>query len=700
MAATLFLAACGSNPPPTSSTGTSSNPTSTPVAGEQAAAATPSNKGKPEIGAWGFDKAGMDTKVAPGNNFYQYANGGWLKNTPIPADKSNYGMFTVLSDRSDERTKEIILGASAAQGPEGQKIADYYKSFMDEAAIEAAGIKPLEADLARITKIKDTKGLVEAFAWQSRTLSESPIQTTVIQDDKAPEQYIAVVAQGGLGLPDRDMYDAKNKQFEAVRNGYKKYIEAQFTNLGAKDAAKKAAAIYGLEEKIAAVHWTRVQNRDPQKTYNKTAVADLAKLAPGVDWKVWLKGVGLEGQTHVNVIQPSAVTGIAKIIKSTPLATWKDYLTFHTVSEASPYLPKKFEDTRFEFYGKTLSGTPQLKERWKRGVDQITGVLGEAVGKLYVEKYFAPQTKAQADQLVKNLLTAMGQRLDNLAWMSAETKAKAKAKLATYNPKIGYPKKWRDYSSLEVKAGDPLGNATRAGEFEYNRNLNKLGKPVDRDEWGMTPMTVNAYYNPSLNEIVFPAAILQPPFFDPNADDAVNYGGIGAVIGHEISHGFDDQGSQYDAKGALNNWWTKEDADKFKTATNMLVAQYNAYCPFPAEGGKPAQCVKGELTLGENIADLAGLTVAYNAYKISLGGKPAPVIDGLTGDQRFFLGWAQVWRRLYRDQEMANRLVTDPHSPSEFRASVVRNLDSWYDAYAPKATDALFLKPDQRVKIW
>ena len=379
---------------------------------------------------------------------------------------------------------------------------------------------------------------------------------------------------------------------------------------------------------------------------------------------------------------------------------WKDYLTVHTLTATAPYLAKRFVDAHFEMFGKVLSGTPQNKDRWKRGVEEVTGALGEAVGKIYVGKHFTPATKARADQLVKNVLVAMGQRIEALPWMSPATKAKAQAKLATYNPKIGYPSKWRDYGTLEVKAGDPVGNDTRATAFEYNRLLAKLGKPVDRDEWGMTPMTVNAYYNPGLNEIVFPAAILQPPFFDPNADDAVNYGGIGAVIGHEISHGFDDQGSQYDAKGKLENWWTKDDAAKFKVATNQLVAQYNAYCPVPAEGGKAAQCVKGELTLGENIADLAGLTVAHQAYQLSLGGKPAPVIDGTSGDQRFFLGWAQVWRRLYRDQEYANRLVTDPHSPSEFRTAVVRNLDAWYEAFKPAAGEALFLAPDQRVRIW
>jgi putative endopeptidase len=702
-AAVLMAAACGGKPQPAQTTPTTSTETASSETVEGATPAMVSsatNKGKAEIGNWGFDKSGMNTKVAPGQSFYEYANGTWVKNTPIPADKSNYGMFTVLSDKSDDRTKEIILNAKGAPGTEAQKIADFYASFMDEASIEKAGLEPIKADLAKIAAIKDKKELVAMFAHNSRIGNRTPIETGVGQDDKDPDHYIAVISQGGLGLPDRDMYDAKNKQFEAVRAGYKKYLEQMLTLGGVKDAAKKAASIYALEEKIAKTHWTRVQNRDPQKTYNKMTIAQLQKLAPSVDMKIWLKGTGLEGQTAVNVFQPSAIAGTAKLLQSEPLATWKDYLTVHALSEAAPFLSKKFVDTRFDFYGKTLSGTPELKDRWKRGVDLITGAMGEAVGKLYVEKYFTPETKAAADKLVKNLLVAMGQRLDNLAWMSDETKAKAKAKLATYNPKIGYPKKWRDYSALEIKAGDIVGNATRASEFEYNRNLAKLGQPVDRDEWGMTPMTVNAYYNPAMNEIVFPAAILQPPFFDANADDAVNYGGIGAVIGHEISHGFDDQGSQYDAKGKLENWWTKADSDKFKTATAMLVQQYNAYCPFPAQGDKPAQCVKGELTLGENIADLAGLTVAYQAYKLSLGGKQAPVLDGMTGDQRFFLGFAQVWRRSYRDQELANRLVTDPHSPSEFRTSVVRNLDMWYDAFAPKQGEALFLTPDKRVKIW
>ena len=715
IAATLAtLVGCGSSKPatapapapiaaaptdPSMPTGTAD--TQTVVAGSTQTAPAPAAPAlHPEIGAWGFDSKGMDAGGTPGASFYQFANGGWLKTTKIPEDKSNYGMFGVLDDRSQERTKLIIQTSKGAPGSEAQKISDLYKSFMDEAAIEKAGLAPIQAELDRVNAIKDVNGLVAEFAADSRIFRNNPFGTAVSQDEREPEKYLANIGQGGLGLPDRDMYAAKAAQFAPLRDGYKKYIETMFTLMGLPDAGKRALAVYALEEKIAATHWTRVQQRDPQKTYNKMTIAQLQKKAPGLDWTLWLKGVGLEGQAAVNVNQPSAVTGTAKLVASEPLAVWKDYVLLRAVDDVSPYLSKKFVDAHFAMYGKVLSGTPMIEDRWKRGVDQVTGSMGEAVGNLYVQKYFTPETKAAADKLVQNLLVSMGQRLDALTWMSAPTKAKAKEKLATYNPKIGYPKKWRDYSALTVKAGDPVGNAERAAAFEYNRLLAKLGQPVDRDEWGMTPMTVNAYYNPVLNEIVFPAAILQPPFFDAKADDAVNYGGIGAVIGHEISHGFDDQGAQYDAKGALKNWWSKGDTAKFKKATAMLVAQYSAYCPVAAKDGKAAQCVKGELTLGENIADLAGLTVAYNAYQIALGGKPAPVIDGMSGDQRFFLGWAQVWRRLYRDQELANRLVTDPHSPSEYRTSVVRNLDAWYTAFGVKEGDALFLPPGKRVKIW
>jgi putative endopeptidase len=652
---------------------------------------------KAEIGAYGFDAAGMDKTVKAGNSFYSYANGGWAATTKIPDDKSNYGMFTKLDDLSKQRTRDIIEAAAkskATPGSNAQRVGDAYGAFMDEAAIEAKSLTPLQPMLDKITATKSSTDLADIFAGYATQFTNAPFTTYVYLDDRQPDTHIGIVSQGGLGLPDKDMYDKSKVQFEPIRAGYKSYIEAMFKLAGLDNSAGRAAAVYALEEKLAAVQWSRLENRDPQKTYNKFTPAELAKLAPGFDWNQWLGKVGLGGQKAVLVQQPTAITKMAAMVQSEPLSVWQDYARLMLLTDAAPMLPKAYVDTSFNFYGKVISGTPQNKDRWKRGVDLIENAMGESVGELYVAKYFTPDTKSRADTLVKNLLTSMGQRLDALVWMSAETKVKAKEKLATYNPKIGYPVRWRDYGKLDIQAGDALGNAQRAAQFEYNRYLAKLGNPVDRDEWGMTPMTVNAYYNPVLNEIVFPAAILQPPFFDPKADAAVNYGGIGAVIGHEVSHGFDDQGAQYDAKGALKDWWSKSDTEKFRQATTKLAAQYDAYCPLPK------QCVNGKLTMGENIADLAGLTVAYQAYKLSLGSKPAPIIAGTTGDQRFFYGWAQVWRRMYREKELQNRLVTDVHSPSEYRASVVRNLDAWYTAFNVKPGEKLYLKPVDRIRIW
>ena len=692
----LAAPACGG---PSSTTRPAPIEPAPPVAVAPAPAPVPV-KPKTAFGTWGFDLGGMDRSAAPGVDFFRYANGHWADTTQIPSDKSSYGLFHKLEEDSQAQTRALVESASGAPGSEEQKIADYYKTFMDEAAIEQAGIKPLQPWLDKIAKIQDTRGVVLQLADNSRHGINTPFDVGVGQDDRQPDHYIGRLGQGGLGLPDRDMYDAKNAQFEPLRAGYKHYIEQMFTLAGLKNPGPRAAAVYALEDKLAKTHWTQIEDRDAQKSYNKLSIAELQKQAWSIDWKPWLKAVGFEGQPNIIVHEPSAIIGMAKLVKSQPVAVWRDYLTLQSLTAAAPYLSKAFVDTQFELYGKTLGGTPELEVRWKRGVDNVSGVLGEAIGKLYVAKHFTPETKAAADQLVQNLLTAMGKRLDGLTWMSPATKAKAKEKLATYNPKIGYPKQWRDYATLEVTAGDAVGNVRHAIDFEYNRQLKKLGQPVDRDEWGMTPMTVNAYYNPALNEVVFPAAILQPPFFDPNADDAVNYGSIGAVIGHEISHGFDDQGAQYDSTGTLKDWWTPEDTAKFKTATAKLVAQYDGYCPIPAADGKPAQCVKGALTLGENIADLAGVVIAYDAYKISLGGKPAPVIDGFTGDQRFFLGYAQVWRTKLRDQALETRLVTDPHSPGFLRPLTVRNLDAWYDAFQPKPGDKLFLPPGQRVRIW
>jgi putative endopeptidase len=694
----VWMAGCGSSQPtPTPATAPAA---SRGPAGTRAAPAP--THATPEIGAWGFDIAGMDPQVAPGADFYRYANGRWLASTQIPADKPIYAVLIALVDRSNERTREIVETATGAPGSDGERIGAYYRTFLDEAAIEVRGIAPVQPELDRIARIRDPAGVVLQFAAAARQLGNSPFSIAVSQDEREPERTIAHLAQSGLGLPDRDMYDAKNQQFAELRQAYRRYLTAMFALIGMapRDADRRAAAVYALEDKIAQTHWNRVQNRDPQKTYNKRTIAELGALAPGIDWKPWLHAVGLAGQPAVVVTQPSAIAALSQLVKREPLAAWKDYLTIRALTDAAPDLPRKFVDAHFEVFGKALSGASQLEERWKRGVDEVTQAMGDAIGKIYVARHFSPQTKARADALVQNLLTAMGQRIDGLTWMSPETKAMARAKLAAYRTKIGYPGKWRDDAALAITAGDAVGNAARSKAFEYDRQLARLGQPVDRDEWSIPPMTVDAFYNPTRNEIVFPAAIFQPPFFDAGADDAVNYGGIGAVIGHEISHGFDDEGSQYDATGALRNWWTPGDADKLKAATARLVAQYSAYCPVPPAGGKPAQCVNGELTLGENIADLAGLTIAYGAYQLSLAGKPAPVVDGFTGAQRFFLGWAQIWRGVYRDQFLATVLALDSHSPLGLRASTVRNLDAWYDAFKPRQGDALYLRPDQRVRIW
>jgi putative endopeptidase len=652
---------------------------------------------KPALGTFGFDTAGMDRSVAPGDDFNKFANGKWEENTPIPADRSSWGGFGVLRELSDQRTREVIQAAAqtkAAPGSSAQKVGDYYASFMDEAAIEAKGLAPVKLVLNEIAALKSPAELARWMGDANRSGFDLPIGVSVFQDLKDNTIYSAYVGQGGLGLPDRDYYlDDSNPKFVDARAKYRAHIAKMLTLAGIADAEAKAKRIYDLETKIAKTHWTRAQSRQVEKLYNPVATPELATKMPGLDWAAYLQAAGLN-QPQIIVAQPSAVTGTAALIASEPLSTWKEYLTFHTLSNAAPVLPAAFVNENFAFKGTTLAGTPQLKDRWKRGVDLVNAAMGESVGELYVAKHFPPESKAKAEQLVKNLIAAFDMRLQKLDWMAPQTKTAAREKLAAFTYKIGYPDKWRDYSKLEVRRGDAFGNYDRAARFEYQRNLDKIGKPVDRGEWGMTPQTVNAYANPLMNEIVFPAAILQPPFFDPNADDAVNYGGIGAVIGHEISHHFDDQGRKFDKNGNLTEWWTPQDAERFKVYTDKVVAQYGAYEPLPG------QKVNGELTLGENIADLAGLTVAYDAYKLSLGGKPAPVIDGFTGDRRFFLGWAQVWRNKYRDAYMQQVLTTDPHTPGMWRPHVVRNLDSWYQAFDVKPGTKFYLAPEQRIKVW
>lgn len=652
---------------------------------------------KPTFGTFGIDVAGMDKTIRPGDDFYRYVNGNWAARTEIPADRASWGGFAILRDLSDTRTREIIEAVAAAQnapGSSGQKVGDYFASFMDEAAIEAKGAAPLAPLLLQVSAIQTPNQLAAAFGVANRLGISTPIGMGVELDLKDNTVYSAYLGQGGLGLPDRDYYFEENPRFTEVRKKYVVHIANMLKLAGVADHEAKAQKIYDLEKKIAASHWTQAQSRQVEKLYNPVPTAELGTKMPGFDWPLYIQTLGVANMKTMIATQPSALEGAAKLVASEPVDVWKDYLTFHVIKQAAPYLSKAFVEEDFAFSGVVLSGTPALKERWKRGVDQVNAAMGEAVGELYVAKYFTPDAKSKADALVRNILAAMGKRIDALAWMAPETKVKAREKLDAINVKIGYPTKWRDYTALKVVRGDPLGNALRLSAFEYERQLAKIGKPVDKSEWFMTPQTVNAYANPLQNEIVFPAAILQPPFFDPNADPAVNYGAIGAVIGHEISHLFDDQGRKFDPKGRLTDWWTTEDVKRFESYTAKVVKQYAAYEPLP--GAK----VNGELTLGENMADLAGVNVAFDAYRISLGGKPDVVRDGYTGDQRFFLGFGQVWRNKYREANLQQRLTTDPHTPGHFRPYVVRNLDVWYTAFGAKPGDKFYLPPAERIKVW
>ena len=646
---------------------------------------------QPQIGDYGFDETGMDKSVLPGNSFYKFANGQWDARTEIPADKSNYGMFTVLDDLSRERTKTLI--EESARDP-NSRIGAVYASFMDEATVEAKGLAPFEPWLNQVRGITSKAQLPQMFAEARKMGIGTPFGGFVGQDDKAPDQYIFNFFQAGLGMPDRDYYLKSDAKLAETRAAYLKHITNMLTLAGEKNAAARAKAIVDFETNIAKVSWSRIESRDATKTYNKMTLAELAQRAPGFDFPSLFKSSGAQGVESLVVAQPSAITGIARLIDRAPLAVVRDQLLIRSLDTYSDYLPKAFDQENFAFYGTVLNGTPEQEARWKRAVNFTVGVLQDDVSKLYVDRYFPPETKAAADKLVHNIIDAMGRRIDQLEWMTPETKVKAHAKLAAFTPKIGYPSQWRDMSGLVIDRNDLLGNAIRSNLFDYDYNITKLGKPIYRWEWGMTPMTINAYANFGMVEIVFPAAILQPPFFDPNADPAINYGGIGAVIGHELSHHFDDQGAKYDKSGRLSDWWTPADVAAFTSRLDKLGAQYDAYEPLPG------MHVQGKLTMGENVADLAGVTVAYDAYRHSLGGQGAPVIDGTTGDQRFYLGWAQVWRRKYREANLRQRLLTDPHSPSEQRVAVVRNFDDWYRAYNVQPGQMLYLAPEARVRIW
>ena len=568
---------------------------------------------------------------------------------------------------------------------------------MDEKKADALGLTPLNAELARIAAIKDKAELPAMMAHLGQLGVGVPFDFGIHQDAKDSTKYVADIAQGGLGLPDRDYYlKADDAKLADALAKYQVHVEKMLALAGSKTAAADAKAIVAFETELAKVQWTKVENRDPVKTYNKVDLAKMAEVAPGYDWKSYFDGAGISGKAgYVVVSQPSYLKGFAEVSSKTSLETWKAYLQMHLISAYANFLSKPFVDERFAFYGTTLSGVKEMQPRWKRAVGTVETAMGESLGKLYVEKHFPAERKARMEVLVKNLLAAYKQSIDTLDWMSPETKKEAQAKLAKITTKIGYPNKWKDYSGLVVSRDDLVGNVMRSRVLESNRELNKLGKPIDREEWGMTPQTINAYYNPEMNEIVFPASILQPPFFDANADDAVNYGAIGGAIGHEISHGFDDQGSQYDGDGNLRNWWTPADNKNFAAKTKMLVAQYGAYSPLPGYN------VNGELTLGENIGDNSGVAIAYKAYKISLKGKKAPVIDGLTGDQRFFMGFGQVWRTKMRDPQMIVRIKTDPHSPGQFRANgTMMNQPAFYEAFNVKPGDKMYLAPKDRVIIW
>ena len=679
LAAGTALASCTASPPPE---------VAAPVVPAEVPAAAPAPK--PELGTFGFDTSGMDSTVLPGNNFYQYANGVWAKGTEIPADKSNYGMFTRLDDISKERTRAII--EDAAKDPTN-KIGLAYNAFLDTAAIEAKGLAPLQPWLTEINRLDKRSGYAGLLAKAGRYGVGTPFGLFVGQDDKQPDRYVAAMYQGGIGMPDRDYYLSKDAKIVATRAKYLEHLTNVLTLAGEANAAARAKAVLAFETEVARAHWTQIESRDATKTYNLMPLSKLRADAPGFDFATYLTASGIK-TTEINVAQPSAVAGIARLVSRAPLQVLKDQLKVRSLDGYSAYLPAAFDQESFAFFETTLSGTPEREARWKRAVGFVTGALADDVSQIYVQRHFPAETKAAADKLVKNVVQAMGRRIDGLTWMAPETKVRARAKLANFTTKIGYPDRWQDYSALSIQSGDALGNAMRAAEWAHDDNVSKLGGAIRRWEWGMTPMTINAYANFGMQEIVFPAAILQPPFFDPNADPAINYGGIGAVIGHEISHHFDDQGAKYDEYGRLNEWWTDADKKAFDASGKALIAQYDAYQIFPGAN------VKGALTLGENIGDLAGLTVAYDAYRHSLGGADAPTIDGTTGDQRFYLGWAQVWRGKYREASLRQRLITDPHSPSEQRVAVVRNLDPWYSAYNISPGQTLYLTPEQRVRMW
>lgn len=649
----------------------------------------------PKFGTWGVDLSGRATTVKPGDDFFRFANGTYLDKLVIPSDRSSYGNFIALRDLSERRVAALVQELAARPGgdPEAVKIGAFYRSFMDEATVERLGPKPMGDDLNAIHQAADKAALAGVMGLAPKSFQNAIFSLYIYADEKEPDRYGVYLGQAGLGLPDRDYY--LQPQFAEQKAKYELYVAQMLGLAGWPNAEAAAKAVVAFETRIAEASWSRAEQRNRDKTYNAMTVAELEAQAPGFAWRDFLRAADLGTRAQLIVAENTAIPKIAAIYAETPLETLKAWLAFGVADNAAPYLSKAFTDARFEFRNKVLSGQPEQRERWKRAVTALEMGMGEAVGRLYVARYFPPEAKAKMDALVADLKTAMGHRIDAVDWMSPETKAQARDKLAKFTVKIGFPTKWRDYSALTVRADDLYGNVERAVAESWRRDVVRLDEPVDRTEWGMTPQTVNAYYSSTMNEIVFPAAILQPPFFDPDADPAVNYGAIGAVIGHEITHGFDDEGRKSDGDGKLREWWQAGDADRFEQRAERLGAQYAAYEPLP--GAK----LNGELTMGENVGDLGGVLLALDAYRTSLGGRPAPVIDGLTGEQRLFMGYAQVWRYKYRDAYLRQMVVSDPHSPAEFRVNgVVRNVDAWYDAFGVQPGDKMYLPPEQRVRIW
>jgi predicted metalloendopeptidase len=647
----------------------------------------------------GVDAAGFDKSVRPQDDLYMFVNGAWLAKTEIPADRGVYGGFYEAIDRTQERLKEIVESAAKAPnktaGSDLQKLGDFYTAFMDEARANTLGRAPLDPELARIDGIASKADLARHMARMLMLNMTTLVGGYVEGDAQAPDTSVFYVSQSGLGLPDRDYYLKDDPKLKEYRQKYAAYISKALSLAGLSNSAAAAKDIVALETRLARAHWTNVESRDAVKTYNKVAISDLPKQFPGLDWSAWLQELGVANAKALIVAQPSYFKAMAEAVNQLPVDRWKPYLKFHTTMALSPYLNAEFVEARFDFLGRTLQGVKEMQPRWKRAVNNLDSALGELLGKVYVERHFKPEAKARMERLVENLRGAFREGIDKLEWMGPDTKKEAQAKLAAFRPKIGYPSKWRDYSRVEIKPDDLVGNMMRAWMAESLFQMNKAGKPVDPEEWGMTPQTVNAYYNPVRNEIVFPAAILQPPFFDMEADDAVNYGGIGGVIGHEMGHGFDDQGRRYDAKGKLRDWWTAKDAEEFTRRAKGLVDQYGAM------EALPELKVNGELTLGENIGDLTGVTISHRAYEIALAGKPAPTIDGTTGEQRFFYGWVQAWRAKYRDDALRQQVMANPHAPDMMRGNgPLPNVEAFYRTFGLKDGDKLWLAPEKRVKIW